>query len=90
MIDIVPSRLWLINFYKEQLDKLKRIGVGRRTEYNVLVTHELIALTEKRLNELTIVYEAGISPFAFYQRAMAKQRKEEKLNGNINGSTNST
>ena len=90
-LELSASKLWLISFYREQLSKFKQIGLGRKTEFGVVVTDELIASTEKRLAELTVVYERNVSPFAFYQRKYAKQkRREKKLNGDFNGSTNRT
>ena len=90
--DLEPSasKLWLISFYREQLSKFKNIGLGRRTECNVVVTDELIASTEKRLAELTVVYERGVTPFAFYQREYSKQKRREKKLNEFNGSTNRT
>ena len=39
-------------FYRDQLMKFNRIGLGKTTEFGVKVTQELINLTEKRLYEL--------------------------------------
>ena len=44
----------IIHFYKEQLRRYKKIGLGNKTEHNVVVTEQLIEITKKRLNELTV------------------------------------
>ena len=49
----------IIRFYKQQLKKFERVGIGKYTEFGVRVTKELIAITTKRLNMLTgKMYEA--------------------------------
>lgn len=42
----------LIYFYKSQLEKFKKIGLGNKTEFNVVVTDRLIDTTIRRLKEL--------------------------------------
>jgi|TARA_R100001594_G_scaffold117968_1_gene153219 hypothetical protein len=42
----------IIKFYKEQLEKFYRIGVGNKTEFRTVVTDHLIDITKKRLLEL--------------------------------------
>jgi len=42
----------IIHFYKGQLERFYKIGVGNKTEYNTPVTDSLIAITYKRMNEL--------------------------------------
>ena len=42
------SRLFIARFYDEQLVKFDKIGVGGQTENSIIVTPELIAITEKR------------------------------------------
>ena len=41
-------------FYKHQLRKFEGIGVGNKTEWGVVVTDELIAVTQKRLEQLSV------------------------------------
>ena len=77
MRELSSSKLWLINFYREQLSKFIKLGMGKKTEHDVLITEKLIELTEKRLNDLSIVYEAGISDQAMYQRRQLRKRKEQ-------------
>ena len=43
-------------FYKDQLNKFSKIGIGEFTENNVLITPKLIAITKKRLDELRPMY----------------------------------
>jgi len=78
------SRLWLINFYREQLSKFKKIGIGRRTEFGVKVTKKLIETTEKRLAKLAVVYERNVSHSALYQRKL-KAERDGQTNGISNG-----
>ena len=88
MIEVTSSKLWLINFYREQLSKFLKLGMGKRTEHNVLITEKLIQLTEKRLNDLSIVYEAGVSDQAMYQRRQLIKRKEQSgQSPSVNGAT---
>ena len=89
--DIVGSRLWTINFYREQLKYFARVGLGNFTHHDVRITEKLIAVTEKRLQELTTVYDGSIS----YSHKMRKRRADRKLfNGqqhtNGNGATASS
>ena len=43
----------ICGFYREQLRKFEKIGLGNKTENDVVVTEKLIAITKKRLYELT-------------------------------------
>ena len=79
------SRLWLINFYREQLSKFRRLGMGQETEFGVVITKKMIQITENRLNDLTLVWRAGASEQAEYQRRM-----RAKMKGHTNGSSNTT
>ena len=85
---MTSSKLWLINFYREQLSKFYKLGMGEKTENDVLITEKLIKLTEKRLNDLSVVYEAGVSDQAMYQRRQLARRKEQSgQSPYTNGST---
>ena len=42
----------IIYFYKQQLERFKKIGIGNKTEFNTVVTDRLIDITIKRLHEL--------------------------------------
>ena len=77
MRELLPSKLWLINFYHEQLSKFYKLGMGEKTEHGIVITEKLIKLTEKRLDNLSIVYEAGISNQAMYQRRQLRKRKDK-------------
>ena len=90
MVDIEPtsSKLWVINFYREQLSKLRSIGVGRKTENDVLVTHDLIERTENRLCALAVVYERNVTAQAQYQRReLLKRKVQNGQQSSINGAT---
>ena len=85
--DVIGSRLWTINFYREQLKYFAKVGLGNRTRHDVRVTERLIAITEKRLKDLTTIYDNSISR----SYRLRKRRAERKLfNGqhtNNNGTT---
>ena len=49
---ILATRHSLIGFYREQLEKFHRLGLGKRTEFNVKITDVLIKSTRKRLIQL--------------------------------------
>ena len=88
MIEVTSSKLWLINFYREQLSKFYKLGMGEKTENDVLITEKLIKLTEKRLNDLSVVYEANVSDQTMYQRRQLIMRKEKSgQSSSNNGAT---
>ena len=81
-IEIIGSKKWLINFYQEQLDYFHKVGLGKYTTHDVKVTPTLIKCTAKRLNELTLVYDAKLTPQAIkLRRARNYRLNKEKLNG---------
>ena len=61
------SRTWVAQFYKKQLIKFDKIGVGKETENGVTVTESLIKITEHRLNQ--------VSPLGKY---MIRERNERR------------
>ena len=63
-IEVIGSKLWLINFYRDQLIKFGKLGLGKKTEHDVKITKELILTTQKRLEELSIVYDIRLTPQA--------------------------
>jgi len=48
------TRIGLIRFYKEQLIRFDKIGLGGYTEYNVMISPVLIEATQRRLDEIQI------------------------------------
>jgi len=42
----------IIKFYRDQLKKFYKLGIGNKTEHRVVVTDGLIDITKKRLYEL--------------------------------------
>ena len=46
------SRKMIAKFYQNQLDKFEKIGLGRTTENDTIITPELIRVTRKRLHQL--------------------------------------
>ena len=83
--EIIGTRLWLINFYHEQLRKFKKMGLGNYTEHDVKITPTLMEVTTKRLEALTTVYDARMTPQALKLRLLKRLRKKGQLNGKTNG-----
>ena len=46
------SRTFVARFYQEQLEKFQKIGIGKTTENDVVITPELIRTTRERLFQL--------------------------------------
>ena len=65
---VTGNKLTLINFYREQLQKFNKLGIGTETETKTLVSDRLIKATRKRLDELSSVYEMDLSDVAYRQR----------------------
>ena len=88
----IGSKLWVIHMYQEQLDKFAKIGLGNKTENGVVVTERLIANTQKRLDQLTVIYDSKLSYNALKLRMLKLKAKEKLLNGqtNSNGTTTSS
>ena len=89
--DIIGSRLWTINFYREQLKYFAKVGLGNRTHHDVKVTKELIAVTEKRLEQLSTIYDSSLTADGLRHRKRKATRSV--LNGqttNGNGATASS
>ena len=89
--NIIGSRLWTINFYREQLKHFAKVGLGNKTQHDVKVTSELIAITKKRLAQLTVIYDSSLTADGLRHR---KIRAKRSLNGqqkaNNNGATASS
>ena len=90
--DVIGSRLWTINFYREQLKYFAKVGLGNRTHHDVKVTEELIAVTKKRLEQLSTIYDSSLTADGLRHR---KHRVKRSLNGqqnhtNGNGATASS
>ena len=77
-MEMTTSRLWLLHFYREQLRKFEKLGMGKKTENDVLITEDLIRVTKDRLNKLSVVYDRSISP-------QAHKLRQVKLNRSNNG-----
>ena len=80
-LELSASKLWVINFYRDQLDKFEKLGLGQETENGVIITEVLLKTTRARLSQLAVVYERNTSREAIYQRGYLKARKDYKLNG---------
>ena len=87
-IDITGSKLWMINFYREQLKKFDKVGLGKFTEHDVKVTKELIAITNKRLRDLTVVYDGNLTISGIRHRERKAER--ELFSGQTNTHNNGT
>jgi len=46
------SHTFIASFYRNQLKKFRKLGIGGITENEVIVTPELIKITEKRLSTI--------------------------------------
>ena len=60
-IAINGSKLWVVNFYQEQLNKFVKLGIGNKTENGIEVTEKLIRITQERLAKLSVVYDAKLT-----------------------------
>lgn len=50
----LSSKNGIISFYRNQLIKFQKIGMGNKTEHGVVVTQTLIDMTVLRLNQLIL------------------------------------
>ena len=80
--EVVGSKLWLIHFYQEQLDKFAKLGLGKFTEFDTKITEALISTTQKRLDQLAIMYDGKLTSRAHALRKMKMRRiNKDRLNG---------
>ena len=85
--DIVGSKSWLISFYREQLRHFDKVGLGNYTQHDVRVTEKLIAITEKRLKDLTTIYDNSISRSYRLRKRRAERKVFNGQHTNHNGTT---
>lgn len=85
--DIIGSKLWVINMYREQLRKFDNIGLGKQTENGVKITHTLIDVTRRRLNQLSTIYDNGLSHHSLKTRSARKLIKEKLSANNVTNGT---
>ena len=52
VLEELSSKLGLQRFYKEQIRRYDRVGIGNLTEFGTIVTPALIDTAERRLKEL--------------------------------------
>ena len=85
----VGSKKWLVDLYHEQVEKFKKIGIGNKTEHGVVVTENLIKITQKRLAEISIVYDAKLKPRTpfFEEKEFIKGKLRKKLHENNSNGT---
>ena len=81
-IEVIGSKMWVINFYREQLNKFEKLGLNKLTEHNVKVTPQLIKVTKKRLKELSSLYTSNLTDSAIRAR---KYRLRQMLRNKKNG-----
>ena len=43
----------IARFYQEQLNKFEKLGIGKSTENDTIITKSLIEVTRKRLRQIT-------------------------------------
>ena len=46
------SHTFIARFYQEQLEKFEKIGLGKTTENDIVITPELVRITRERLFQL--------------------------------------
>ena len=51
--NLVISRGHIVEFYRDQLIKFEKIGIGKETEHGTRVSKRLIRTTKKRLRQLS-------------------------------------
>lgn len=62
------GRRIIINFYKSQLEKFKKIGKGNRSDTGVIVTDRLIRATRRRLSSLSLTYDLNLDGTRYNRR----------------------
>ena len=79
----------IIYFYKQQLSRFYKIGIGNKTENGVIVTEDLIKITQKRLAEISLVYDAKLKPRTpfFEGQSFIKGKIRKKLHENNSNGT---
>ena len=82
LLEQTGSKLWVIHFYQEQLTKFNKLGLGQRTEFGVLITEDLIKITEDRLKKLSVVYDKHLSPQAHKLRQLQLKRLSKEHHNN--------
>ena len=64
---LVISRCTIVEFYRNQLLKFQKIGIGKETGHGTRVSKKLIKTTKKRLRQLSPI--------------LKKINKKDRLNG---------
>ena len=57
---IAGTKLSIVQFYRKQLKKFNKIGLGKKTENNVTITKNLIKITGDRLSQLSYTYQSNL------------------------------
>ena len=65
--NMIVSRGNIIEFFRDQLLKFDKLGVGKETEHGTKISKKLIKTTKKRLRQLSPI--------------LGKINKKERLNG---------
>ena len=76
---IAGTKLSIVDFYRKQLAKFNEVGLGKKTEFNVTVTKELIEITQNRLAQLSVTYESSLSIEGKYSRERQRKIHNTKL-----------
>ena len=63
----------ITKFYQDQLKKFEKIGMGKSTENDTIVTPSLIAVTRKRLGQLLPISAAK----QYLRKISVNKQKEE-------------
>ena len=100
---MLTTRKSLVHWYRDQLAKFKKLGIGKFTEHNTKVSQRLIDTTEKRIVQLggvealdpdwgIIRLEPSDNPSTervrlFRERRQVKAKLREMMNGNHTNGT---
>ena len=70
------TRSYISSFYRAQLNKFAKIGIGNETENGVIVTQNLIDITNKRLQEIQPLTTRVIAEY--YKKLASLNLREKK------------
>ena len=68
----------VVQFYREQLKSFDKIGIGNKTNSGVVVTHKLINITNRRLNQLTLLPKFPTNSLCARCNGELKSNKEKE------------
>ena len=69
-------RSYVSAFYRDQVAKFIKLGIGNETENGVVVTQRLIDITNKRLTQIQPLTSKIIADF--YERLLQVEKREKE------------